>query len=265
MLAFEDVSFSYHGGASVQHISFKIQQGEFVALLGANGAGKSTISKLANGLLKPSAGNVHICGMDTHTNKTSTIAKHVGMLFQNPDQQICQKTIAEEIRFSLACVLQDKAEIQRRLAMTLAEFQLEGGRDPFTMSRGDRQKIAFASVLACDPELLIIDEPTTGLDDEASRLLMEHLAQKHREGKTILMIIHDMELVLEYAQRVLVLKEGGLLADGTVHRVMSDPELLEKASLKAADLPALSQRLGPGYQDVFDVDTLLERLESRCL
>lgn len=264
MIRFEHVSFGYGGAVTIEDVSFHIEKGDFAAVIGANGAGKSTISKLCDGLLKPSRGRVLIGGMDTGTVKTSRLAKFVGFLFQNPDRQICQNTVRGEILFGLSCVVEDEAEREKRCGQILELFGLDGGRDPFGMSRGERQRIALASLLACEPQVLILDEPTTGLDYRECMEIMGIIQKLNEKGATILMVSHDMEIVQDFARRVLVVNGGRLLGDGGVHEIMKDEELLRRASVLPAQIPALALRLGDGFEDVFTVDGMVRAIERRC-
>ncbi|MDR1956853.1 MAG: energy-coupling factor ABC transporter ATP-binding protein [Treponema sp.] len=266
MLQFEQVSFNYGTGSTIQEVSVAIRPGEFVALLGENGAGKSTLCRLGNGLLKPSSGTVRIQGQDTKTIKTSVAARSVGYLFQNPDRQLCQNTVREEILFGLDYALGDTAdraaEKERRCAEMLALFSLDGSRAPFGMSRGERQQVALASVLARKPSLLILDEPTTGLDYRECMTIMGIIARLHQEGTTILMISHDMEVVADFAERGLVLSKGRLIGDEPIKQMMKNKALLDKASLLPPQIPALALALGPGFEAVHTVEDLYALTEQ---
>lgn len=265
MIRLEQVSFSYPNTQIIRNVSFHIEAGEFVALIGANGAGKSTVSKLCNGLLKPSAGQVIVKGLNTRTTRTSQLAKYVGFLFQNPDRQICQNTIRAELMFGLECVVPDPQEREQRCRRTLEEFGFNGDQDPFSMSRGERQRIALASLLTCEPELLLLDEPTTGLDYRECMEIMELMRRLNEKGTTILMVTHDMELVQDFARRVLVLNHGELLGDGDTNQIMKDEALLRRASVLPAQIPALALRLGAGFEAVYHVGEMVSAIESRCV
>ncbi|MBQ2354575.1 MAG: ATP-binding cassette domain-containing protein, partial [Treponema sp.] len=164
VLEFKNVCFSYNETANVHDLNVKIQKGDFTAITGSNGAGKSTFSKLCNGLLQPSAGDVFVLGQNTKRNKVSSLAKHIGFLFQNPDRQICCSTVEEEIAFSLKNKGLSKEEIQSKVEATIKEFGFDAKTEPFNMSRGQRQRLCLACLIALNPEILILDEPTTGLD-----------------------------------------------------------------------------------------------------
>ncbi|MDR1866951.1 MAG: energy-coupling factor ABC transporter ATP-binding protein [Treponema sp.] len=263
MICFDHVSFKYPSGSSLVDISFTVQSGEFVALLGENGAGKSTLCRLCNGLLKPSAGNVWIDNKNTKETKTSTLAQHIGYLFQNPDRQICHNTVAEELLFGLNFVGFSPREAQERCKEMLELFSLNGSRDPFNMSRGERQQVALASVLARKPQVLILDEPTTGLDYRECVHIMDILLPLHRAGTTIFMISHDMELVNDYAERVLLLSCGALIGDGPTHALMKNKALLDQASLLPAQIPALALRLGSDFDHVCSVDGMIDTIGKK--
>lgn len=158
MIRFEHAVFGYTPDRiTIPDLSFHIPKGDFVALIGANGAGKSTISRLCNGLLRPISGHVYVDGADTLTTPTSSLAKKVGFLFQNPDRQICENTVQNEIAFSMKVQGWSADKIEKKVAEALETFSLKGEWFPFNRSRGERQRIALAGVLACEPELLILD------------------------------------------------------------------------------------------------------------
>ncbi|MDR1971454.1 MAG: energy-coupling factor ABC transporter ATP-binding protein [Treponema sp.] len=271
MLRFEEVSFGYAGTPAIDGVSFVLGKGDFAALLGENGAGKSTLCRLCNGLLKPRSGRVLLAGQDTRTVKTSVLARRVGYLFQNPDRQLCKNTVGEEILFGLDFVLGEgyspaerEGEKRRRLEEMLDLFHLDGSRDPFGLSRGERQQVALAGVLARKPELLILDEPTTGLDYRECTAIMEIISGLNSRGATILMISHDMEVAADYGRRALVLSKGRLTGDGPVREIMGNRELLSQASLLPPQIPALARLLGPAFAGVFTVEEMLARCREKA-
>lgn len=253
MINLEHVSFAYpEQGPSVDDVSFRVDDGEFVAILGANGAGKTTTVRLIDGLIRPTTGKVEINGTDTAVSSVSERARKVGFLFQNPDRQICKNTVREEILFGLRTVRGDEGEeaLQARCDETLKDFGFSGDEEPFSLSRGQRQRVALASILAVEPEILILDEPTTGLDYFECCHIMDRIRRMNEENKvTVIMVCHDMEVVLDYARRALVMAGGHLLADGPVKEVFRDAELMEKASILAPQMIGLSTRLGEGFED----------------
>jgi len=265
VIKFSNVYFAYDKKNILDNISFSINKGEFVAIVGRNGAGKTTLMKLFNGLLKPTSGKVTTANLDTKQSKTSELAKHVGFLFQNPDRQICKNTVKDEIAFGLKCVLTDKIEIEKRCNDTIASFGLAGEKDPFSLSRGERQKVALASVIALSPEILVLDEPTTGLDYKECMQIMEIINKLNQNGTTVIMVCHDMELVADFAQRVIVLGEGGILADDSCKKVMIDANVLKSASLAPPQIAELAIRLGEDFEGILTLDEITDKIESRCL
>ena len=253
MIQMEHVSFSYHEqGPSVQDLTFHIGKGEFAAILGANGAGKTTTVRLMDGLLKPVSGRVLIHGTDTASSSVSERARRVGFLFQNPDRQICRNTVREEILFGLKTVRGDEGEeaLNARCEEILKEFGFSGEEEPFSLSRGQRQRVALASILAVEPEMLILDEPTTGLDYLECCQIMDRIRRMNEEQQvTVVMVCHDMEVVLDYAQRALVMAGGRLLADGPVREIFRDTALMEDAAILPPQMIGLSMRLGEGFED----------------
>lgn len=262
MITFDNVSYSADGREIIKGVSFRIERGEFMALVGPNGAGKSTLSRLCRGLLKPSAGSVRVGGLDTRAAKTADIAKFTGFLFQNPDRQICGNTVREEITFGLRCVMIDEEKISALCDEAMEKFSLSGDDAPFTMSRGTRQRLALASVTAAKPALLILDEPTTGLDSRESAQIMERVSELNRRGSTVLMVSHDMELVVRYARSAMALAGGRVLGKGPVRSILSDTELLSRASLLPPQTARLAMRLGTGYENVFTVDEMAAAIEK---
>ena len=260
MIRAEQVSYGYSGNTrTVTDLSFHIGAGEFVAILGENGAGKTTAVKLIDGLLIPTSGKMFTNGLDTAKTRVSERAKHVGFLFQNPDRQICRNTVREEIAFSLRSVWgrKETARIAERTEEMLALFGFSGDEDPFSLSRGLRQQAALASTLAVKPAVLILDEPTTGLDYRECTRIMEFIrGLNEKEGTTVVMVCHDMEVVLDYAKRALVMAGGRLLADGPVRKIFRDAALMEKASLLPPQIVQIAERLGGEFAEADDAETL---------
>jgi energy-coupling factor transport system ATP-binding protein len=265
MLEFEGVYFDYNGEGTISGLSFGIGEGEFVALMGENGAGKSTLCRLCNGLLKPSSGRVLVRGKDTSRTRASELARDIGFLFQNPDRQLCKNTVREEVGLALEYMTPDPAERAARREAMLEMFSLDGDSEPFGLSRGERQRVALASVLAPAPKILILDEPTTGLDYRECVAIMEIISGLNASGTTILMVSHDMEVVGDYARRALVLSGGRLVADCGAREIMRNREVLELASLLPAQIPSLAMRLGDlgdDFADAFTVSEMAEAVEA---
>jgi energy-coupling factor transport system ATP-binding protein len=264
MIEFSHVSFCYETDCTVVNdLSFEIKKGEFAAIIGENGAGKSTISKLIDGLLKPQSGRVTVAGLDTSKTKTSLIARHVGFLFQNPDRQICQNTVRAEIGFGLKLQGGDKAKIENKIESIINEFGFDGDKDPFSLSRGERQRVALASLLVTEPEILILDEPTTGLDYLECMQVMNAVSALNKKGVTVLMVCHDMEVVLDFAERVLVISCGRLLREGATRDIFRDTELMSKASVLPPQITQLALRLGECFEKADTIEEMVGVIKER--
>lgn len=262
ILEFENVSFSYNETANVKNLNVKINKGDFVAIIGSNGAGKSTFSKLCNGLLKPVAGNVIVAGHNTKKEKVSALAKYIGFLFQNPDRQICCQTVKEEIAFSLRNNKIPESEIKTRVEETITQFGFDGDAEPFNMSRGQRQRLCLACLIALDPEILILDEPTTGLDYRECMEMMNRIKALNENGTTVIMVCHDMEVVLDFAKTVIVMNKGEILGVGETRKILSDQDLLSKARLLQPQILATCSILGEEYKNIFTVEEMISRIKQ---
>lgn len=262
MLEFKDVSFSYDTTANVQNLNVKVEKGDFIAIIGSNGAGKSTFSKLCNGLLTPTTGDVFVLNKNTRREKVSSLAKHIGFLFQNPDRQICCNTVKEEIAFSLRNNGFPEDEIKRRVKATLEEFGFDGKTEPFNLSRGQRQRLCLACLIALNPEILILDEPTTGLDYKECMMMMNRIKQLNENGTTVIMVCHDMEVVLDFAKTVVVMNRGQILEQGETRKILADTELLGKARLLQPQIAQVSTMLGNDFTGIFTIDEMISKLKS---
>lgn len=264
----QDVTYTYPGGgASVRHLNLEVYPGEFVGLVGQNGAGKTTATKLVNGLLKPSSGTVEVAGLDTRTARTSQIARHAATLFQNPDHQICRDTVLDEVAFGLELGGMD-AETARERARAVAEdFGLPLGEAPFSLSRGQRQMVALASVVVLEPELVILDEPTSGLDYRECMTVMETVRRMADRGSAVIMVCHDMEVVSDFAERLVVMADGEIAAAGPTHDLFADESLMKRASMRPPQVVELANELAHtvsprflGLYEVLDVVSCTEEL-----
>ena len=262
VLEFSNVGFSYNETANVHDLNVKVHKGDFISIIGSNGAGKSTFSKLTNGLLKPSAGDVFVLGKNTKKQKVSALAKHIGFLFQNPDRQICCTTVREEIAFSLRNNGIAEDEIKTRVEKTLNEFGFDGDTEPFNMSRGQRQRLCLACLIALNPEILILDEPTTGLDYRECMEIMNKIKKLNENGTTVIMVCHDMEVVLDFAKTIIVMNRGEILAQGTTRNVLSNKELLEKARLLPPQIAQVAMLLGSTFDGIFTDDEMIQKIKS---
>ena len=246
VIQIQALTHTYPGGIeALSGISLEIHPGELVAIIGQNGSGKSTLVKHLNGLLLPSSGSVNVNGVDTRAMRIEQLARQVGYVFQNPDHQIFCDSVEEEIRFGLKNLGLSAGEQEERIAAALEFVGLQEKRTlhPFTLGKGERQKVAVASILAIAPPVICIDEPTTGLDWSGAQRMMELIGELHRKGHTIVMITHQMELVAGWAQRVLLLHHGRLLLDGSPAEVFQEADLLRQSAVMPAPLSRLVRRL----------------------
>ena len=255
VIEIDDLHFGYSPRAEVLHgIHLTIRAGEFVALTGPNGAGKTTVAKHLNGLLRPTAGRVLICGRDVSGRPTWQLAGQVGYVFQNPDHQIFCRSVADEVGFALRVAGRPQAEISAR---TTAVLQFTGLTDlceanPLTLTRGQRQLVAMASTLIAEPEILVIDEPTTGQDWRGVQAIMDLVDRLNQQGTTIVMISHDRELIAHHARRVVTIDGGRVVADGPVQTQVT------------TQLGELWQQCFGGRPDSCDEITAGRRLAQSC-
>lgn len=265
-------AYSYGTGqAGIEGINLTVRAGEILAVVGQNGAGKTTFTKLLNGLIKPSAGVVRIAGLDTRTTPVSALASHAATLFQNPDRQLCRNTVVEEISFGLELqgVAADTA--RERARHVAATFGLPENASPFNLSRGQRQMVALASVVALEPELIILDEPTSGLDYRECMTVMETVRQRAIDGAAVVMVCHDMEVVSDFADTLAVMTEGRLIEVGPSREVFANDALLAHARIAAPCVPALGKRLAARFHpsfaritEVADLVALVKELKAHA-
>jgi energy-coupling factor transport system ATP-binding protein len=248
-------------------INLSIREGEFIAILGQNGSGKTTLAKHFNGLLKPTSGRMLVRGKPTTSYSHRELARQVGYVFQNPDHQIFARTVQEEVGFSLKVLGESYQTIEKRVAEALDVVRLRGYEQkvPFTLMKGERQRVAVASVFAAQPQVIILDEPTTGLDYRHQRNMMEMLKRLNQQGHTVIIITHSMWVAAEYAKRTIVLKDGEILSDGPTRAVFADEESLMRASLSPPSLVRLSNWLGTKGLTIKDlVKELRGEGEDKC-
>lgn len=243
----EEVTFNYTGGPRVlDSISLAIRPGDFLAIVGQNGSGKTTLAKHIVGLLKPVTGRVMLEGRDRSALRAAETAREAAYVFQNPDHQIFAATVWDEVAFGPRNFKLAPDEIERRCVEVLDAVGLLSEResDPFLLSKGERQRLAVASVLALRPRLLILDEPTTGLDYREQRRMMALVTELNRSGIAIVIITHTPWLVAEYARRVALIRKGRKLFDGGVREFFADEELLQTASFRPPEVTRLARKFG---------------------
>ncbi len=240
------------GTVALRGISLDIYKGEFIGIIGPNGSGKSTLVSHFLGLLSPSHGYVKIFGRNVREYSVSQLSKIVGFIFQNPDLMLFQTTVWNELAFGPSNLGLPKKEIERRVKEALAMMRLEGfeERHPHALSRGQRHRVAVASVLTMYPEILIADEPTTGQDYGACRKYLDLLKKMNEAGRTIIIISHDMSLIAEYVERVIIMVDGRILIDGPTRLIFEKEDLLRKVRIEPPPPTQLSLRLKDNGYDV---------------
>lgn len=262
------ISYTYPNGfKALEEVSLEIGRGEFVAIMGENGAGKTTLVKHFVGLLKPNEGRVLIDGLDTSHASVASLARKVGLVFQNPDDQLFAESVKEEIAFALRNFGYGDEVIAKRVNWALHLLDIERYREssPFTLSGGERKRVALASILAWDPDVFVLDEPTIGQDYAQKERLRHFLMQLRSQGKTTIIVTHDVEFVAECGPRVVLMAEGRIIADGPAKRVLSDVETLEKASITPPEVVKVMRGL-ERYDlptDVLDVEEAAEEIARR--
>lgn len=243
----ENLEYIYPNGAkALKGIDIEIKEGEFVAVIGQNGSGKTTFAKHLNGLLKPTSGRIIINGEDTRSKSIYELSKGVGFCFQNPDNQIFASSVLEEVSFGPRNYQFPSSVMEKHVAEALESVNLTGyeDKDPFVLTKGERQRIAVASVLSIKPDIMIFDEPTTGLDYKQMTGMMELIKRLNDEGRTIIIITHNMWVAARYAKRCVVMADGRILLDGSTREVFSQETVLKEASLAPPDIVRLGNALG---------------------
>ena len=267
VVSFRDVSFAYPGSrATVEHLTFDARPGEVVGVVGQNGAGKTTLTKLLNGLLKPASGEVLVAGLDTRETPTSRLAAHVSTLFQNPDRQLCKDTVLDEVAFGLELTGVGAAEARERARSVAERFGLPLDAAPFSLSRGQRQMVALASVVVMEPEVVLLDEPTSGLDYRECMTVMETVREMAEKGCAVVMVCHDMEVVSDFAERVVVMADGRILGQGPADQVFADAGLMARADVEAPQVVRLAAELvrdvSPAFAGASQVSDIVDTVEG---
>ncbi|MEM3737315.1 MAG: energy-coupling factor transporter ATPase [Candidatus Bathyarchaeia archaeon] len=213
-----------NGVEALRGIDLKIYCGEFIAVTGRNGSGKTTLLKMLNGLLKPTSGRITVCGLDTKTATVAELARRVGYVFQNPSDHLIGETVEEDLRISLESMNLQADYVDKEINHTLSKFNLSTHRHgyPPYLSGGERQRVALASVIIRRPKVLALDEPTRGMDFKLKTELMNLLKDYRREGNTVILVTHDIETIAEYCDRVILLSDGRVVADGPKRDVLSE-------------------------------------------
>lgn len=256
MLEVKNLKYSYNNDyRALKGVSLKIERGEMVALLGKNGAGKSTLFLHLNGIYEPDEGQVFIDGEELKYDKKSLLKfrQKVGIVFQNPDDQIFAPTVEEDVAFGPLNLKLPMEEVQNRVEEALERVGMSGYEKtaPHHLSGGQKKRVAIAGILAMKPEIMVLDEPTAGLDPQGVANLSALLKELNEEGITIIISTHEVDLVPDYANRTFVMVDGELIAEGTPKEIFSQPNILEQANLKVPIVTELFQQL---EEDGFDME-----------
>lgn len=256
MLEVKNLKYSYNNDyRALKGVSLKIERGEMVALLGKNGAGKSTLFLHLNGIYEPDEGQVFIDGEELKYDKKSLLKfrQKVGIVFQNPDDQIFAPTVEEDVAFGPLNLKLPMEEVQNRVEEALERVGMSGYEKtaPHHLSGGQKKRVAIAGILAMKPEIMVLDEPTAGLDPQGVANLSALLKELNEEGITIIISTHEVDLVPDYANRTFVMVDGELIAEGTPKEIFSQPNILEQANLKVPIVTELFQQL---EKDGFDME-----------
>jgi energy-coupling factor transport system ATP-binding protein len=246
----EDLSFVYPPPRRIEalsHVEFTLHQGSFVAIVGQNGSGKTTLSRCMSGYLKPTTGRTLIGGQDVHRLNLKQRARVVGYVFQNPDHQIFLDQVDKDVAFGPHNLGWKAEQIQPKVEAVLKKLGLWEKRElhPYRLSKGDRQRLAIASVVVMEPQVLIVDEPTTGLDPVQARAVMDLLWHfRDTTNMTIIVVTHAMELVAEYCDRSLVMLGGKLLLDGPTREVFAETEILRQTRVQPPSITRFALDMG---------------------
>lgn len=264
------LGYTYADGThALQGISLEIHPGEFIAFVGQNGSGKTTLSKCLNGLFKPTSGEVVVDGLNTKTTSIAQMVRRVGYVFQNPDHQLFNSNCWDEIAYGPRNIQLAEEEVKQRVvdaARVVGLHESYFAEHPFFLPKGLRQRVAIASILALQPQVIIVDEPTTGQDTRQSLEIMNFLRMLNEEiGHTVIIITHDMPIVASYAHRVVAMGQGRVLADGPTQAVFSQPDVLAQTYIEPPQITRLAYRtahlgFSPGTLTVPEMKAQFDRL-----
>jgi energy-coupling factor transport system ATP-binding protein len=268
IITLQGITYTYYTGVeALRGVDLNINSGEYVAIMGENGAGKTTMVKHFNGLLRPKTGQVIVDGEDIAKKSVADMARKVGLVFQNPDDQLFAEDVEEEISFALRNFGYAEKVIEERVgwALNLLDIEKYKKSSPFILSGGERKRVALASVLAWDPDVLILDEPTVGQDYGQKERLKHFLLQLRTQGKTVVIVTHDVEFVAESQPRIVLMAQGKIIADGSAKKIMTDVKKLKECSVAPPEVTKLFSKLSNyGFpEDVLGVDEALDLITRR--
>jgi energy-coupling factor transport system ATP-binding protein len=266
-VVFENVHYTYQSNVeALRGVDLVFERGEVVALMGENGSGKTTLLKHMNGLLKPTVGRVLVDGVETTSASIAELSQKVGLVFQNAEDMFFESTVYNEVAFALRNFGYDGEKVRKRVEWALKFFELEQYKDhsPFLLSGGEKKRLAMAIILAWSPSIICLDEPTIGQDSVQKEKMMHMIKMLNTQGRTVILASHDVEFIADLKPRVIVLSRGKVLADGKSQEILTDGELLKKASLIPPQVVSVLERLSDlGVQrKVLDVDVAAEIVAS---
>ncbi|HJN57817.1 MAG TPA: ABC transporter ATP-binding protein [Nitrososphaerales archaeon] len=270
MIEFSSVEYRHPNGVlALRNIDLKIRKGEVLAIVGENGAGKTTLIKHTNGLLKPSKGKVTAFDMDTNDESVANLSRKIGIIFQNPDHQIFSESVENEVKFALKNFGFKEEAISERLEWALNFFDLERYRttSPMLLSGGEKKRLCIASVLAWDPDVVVMDEPTVGQDFIQKERLTKIIQMLVSKGKTVVIVAHDIEFIWPLQPRVIVMCGGKIIADNKAGKIFQERELLDKARIVKPQLQELSEKIhgesSGAFSNIYDAKQwIISKLKS---
>ncbi len=266
-VVFENVHYTYQSNVeALRGVDLVFERGEVVALMGENGSGKTTLLKHMNGLLKPHIGKVLVEGVETTSASIAELSQKVGLVFQNAEDMFFESTVYNEVAFALKNFGYEEEKVRKRVEWALKFFELEQYKDqsPFLLSGGEKKRLAMAIIFAWSPSIICLDEPTIGQDSVQKEKMMHMIKMLNMQGRTVVLASHDVEFIADLKPRVVVLSRGKVLADGNSYEILTDVELLKKASLIPPQVVNILERLGDlGVQrKVLDIDVAAEIVAS---
>jgi len=260
----QNVSFRYPGSGyvAVENVSMVIHPGEKVAIVGQNGAGKTTTVKMMNGIHKPFQGDVIVEGVNTKDVTTAAMAKYVGYVFQNPDDQIFNSSVLAEIQYMLKRIKMEPEEIERRTQKALRMTHLESYEksNPYEMPLPFRKFLTIASVIATEPRYIVLDEPTAGQDMRGNQILKEIIDELSAEGVGVITISHDMEFVADNFDRVIAMAHKNVIMDASARDVFWTKEIIEEARIGMPEACVIADALGYRDEKLLFIDELVEKV-----
>lgn len=266
-VVFKDVTFAYPNGyVAIDNINIEIEKGENMAIVGQNGAGKTTAVKMCNGLLKPAKGDVTIGDMNTKQYTTAQVSRKVGYVFQNPDDQIFHSTVYEEVQFGpkMMKLAQEQLDKQVEHALKVTGMDVFKDENPYNLPLSIRKFVTIAAIIAMDTEVMIFDEPTAGQDLDGNQRLSAILKDLHAQGKTVITISHDMEFVVANFDRIIVMANKKVVTTGTPKEIFWNFTALEQAMLKQPYISKLCGSLGLGG-NIISLQEAVKAIKDRGL